>query len=33
MNEQTAIYPVYVGIDWADVKHDVCIRQRGFVAK
>jgi len=25
MNEQAVIYSVYVGIDWADSKHDVCI--------
>jgi len=26
MNEQEVIgYSVYVGIDWADKKHDVCI--------
>ena len=27
MNEQEAdVYSVYVGIDWADLKHDVCIQ-------
>jgi hypothetical protein len=28
MNEQAVIYSVYVGIDWADKKHDVCICPR-----
>jgi len=28
MNEQAVVYSVYVGIDWADKKHDVCIRQK-----
>ncbi len=29
MNEQElAVYSVYVGIDWADSKHDVCICPR-----
>ena len=29
MNEQTAVgYSVYVGIDWADSKHDVCIQPK-----
>jgi len=26
MNEQAVVYSVYVGIDWADLKHDVCIQ-------
>ena len=26
MNEQVVVYSVYVGIDWADLKHDVCIQ-------
>ncbi len=27
MNEQEAVvYSIYVGIDWADSKHDVCIQ-------
>ncbi len=26
MNEQAVVYSVYVGIDWADAKHDVCIQ-------
>ena len=29
MSDQEAVaYSVYVGIDWADTKHDVCIRPR-----
>jgi len=29
MNEQEAVgYSVYVGIDWADSKHDVCIQPK-----
>ncbi len=28
MNEQAVVYSVYVGIDWADSKHDVCICSR-----
>ena len=29
MNEQeSVVYSVYVGIDWADKKHDVCICPR-----
>ena len=28
MNEQAVIYSVYVGIDWADSKHDVCIQPK-----
>ncbi len=29
MNEQElVVYSVYVGIDWADSKHDVCICPR-----
>jgi len=29
MNEQEAIgYSVYVGIDWADSKHDFCIQSK-----
>ena len=29
MSEQEAIaYSVYVGIDWADSKHDVCIQSK-----
>ena len=29
MNEQdTVVYSVYVGIDWADLKHDVCIQSK-----
>jgi len=28
MNERAVVYSVYVGIDWADSKHDVCIRPR-----
>jgi transposase len=28
MNEQAVTYSVYVGIDWADAKHDVCIQPR-----
>ena len=30
MNEQEAIdYSVFVGIDWADSKHDVCVQPKG----
>ena len=29
MSEQEAVaYSVYVGIDWADKKHDVCIQSK-----
>ena len=28
MNEQAVVYSVYVGIDWADAKHDFCIRPK-----
>ncbi len=28
MNEKAVVYSVYVGIDWADKKHDVCICPR-----
>jgi hypothetical protein len=29
MNEQEALgYSVYLGIDWADSKHDVCIQPK-----
>jgi hypothetical protein len=29
MNEQeSVVYSVYVGIDWADKKHDVCIQSK-----
>ncbi len=28
MNKQAVVYSVYVGIDWADSKHDVCICPR-----
>ena len=28
MNEQVVAYSVYVGIDWADTKHDVCIQSK-----
>ena len=28
MNNEAIVYSVYVGIDWADKKHDVCIRPR-----
>ena len=33
MNEQAVVYSAYVGIDWADKKHDVCIRPRGSDAR
>ena len=28
MNKQAVVYSVYVGIDWADSKHDVCIQPK-----
>ncbi len=34
MNEQAATgYSVYVGIDWADSKHDVCIQPKSSVER
>ncbi len=34
MNEQEAVcYSVYVGIDWADSKHDVCIQPKASQAR
>ena len=34
MNEQEAIvYSAYVGIDWADSKHDVCVQQANSDAR
>ena len=32
MNEQEAVvYSAYVGIDWANSKHDVCVRRASSV--
>ena len=34
MNEQeSVVYSVYVGIDWADKKHDVCIQPKSSVER